>query len=102
MQVTRHPGTLLLSIWLIAIGLLPLLNLHFPASDTILALLALAAGVWLLFGPVRQSGRLGPLLLAVWLTATGLLSLLSISFPASSVILALLAIAAGVMLLVGR
>jgi len=102
MQVTRHPGTLLLSIWLIAIGLLPLLNLRFPASDTILALLALAAGVWLLVGSVRQSRRVGPLLLAVWLIATGLLSLLPISFPASGIILALLAVAAGVLLLIGR
>jgi hypothetical protein len=102
MQLTRHPGTLLLSLWLIAIGVLPLLSLHFPASGTLLALLAIAAGVLLLVGPVRQTGRIGPLLLSIWLVATGVLPLVSVSFPASEVILALLAIAAGVLLLLGR
>ena len=38
-------GMLLLGIWLILTGLLPLLNLSFPASGAILALLAIAAGV---------------------------------------------------------
>jgi len=79
-----------------------LLNLSFPASGIILALLAIAAGVLLLVGPVRQTRKLGSLMLAIWLIATGVLPLLRISFPASDVILALLAIAAGVLILLGR
>lgn len=102
MQLTRNPGLLALSVWLILVGLLPLLNLSFPASAIILALLAIAAGVLLLVGPVRQTRQLGSLLLAIWLIATGVLPLLRISFPASAVILALLAIAAGVLILLGR
>ena len=48
MKLTRNLGMLLLAIWLIATGALPLLNINFPASGTILALLAIAAGVLIL------------------------------------------------------
>jgi hypothetical protein len=41
-------------------------------------------------------------LLAVWLIASGVLPLLSIHVPASGVILAVLAVAAGVLLLLSR
>ena len=102
MQLTRNPATLVLSIWLIAIGLLPLLNLSFPAGATIIALLAIAAGVLLLLGPVRQTRKAGLLVLAIWLIATGLLPLIGVSFPASGMIMALLAVAAGILLLIGR
>jgi hypothetical protein len=40
----------LLAIWLIITGLLPLLSLNIPAIGTILALLAIAAGVLILLG----------------------------------------------------
>lgn len=102
MQLTKSPATIALSVWLIAIGLLPLLHLTFPASDVILALLAIAAGVLLILGPGRQTRKLGVFTLAAWLIATGLLPLLKISFPAADIILTLMAIAAGVLLLLGR
>ena len=103
MQLTRNPGTLALSIWLIATGLLTLLNLRFPASGTILSVLAIIAGGLLLFVSGRLHWKnLGLILLAIWLIATGLLALLSISFPASGLILPLLAVAAGALLLIGR
>lgn len=104
MKLPDNLGIILLSIWLILTGLLPLLNINFPASGTILALLAVAAGVLLLL-PLRRSRlskNLGMLLLGVWLILTGLLSLLNFTFPASGTILALLAVAAGVLLLLRR
>ena len=45
---------------------------------------------------------LGMLLLAIWLIATGLLQVVKIRIPASGIILAVLAIAAGVLILLGR
>jgi len=42
------------------------------------------------------------LLLGIWLIATGLLPLVGVTVPASDIILALLAIAAGIVILVGR
>ncbi len=59
MLLTRNPGLLALSVWLILVGLLPLLNLSFPASGILLALLAIAASVLLLAGQVRQTRKLG-------------------------------------------
>ena len=50
MRVTGNWGMILLGIWLILVGLLPLLSLSIPAGATILALLAIAAGVLILLG----------------------------------------------------
>jgi hypothetical protein len=41
---------LLLAIWLILTGLMPLLNLSFSGAGTLMAILAIAAGVLLLIG----------------------------------------------------
>lgn len=102
MKWIKNLGMLLLGIWLILEGLLPLLKVNIPASGTILALLAIAAGVLILLRPVKPAKSLGVLLLGIWLIATGLLPLLSINIPASDIVLALLAIAAGIVILVGR
>jgi hypothetical protein len=101
----KNLGVILLSIWLIATGLLSLLNISIPYSGVILALLAIAAGILLLIGReyTRKLPRnLGMILLSIWLIVAGLLPLLNVSIPASDVILALLAIAAGVLLLLRR
>jgi hypothetical protein len=45
---------------------------------------------------------LGMLLLAIWLILTGLIALLGLSFSGLPVIMAILAIAAGVLILIGR
>jgi hypothetical protein len=49
-RLTRNLGMLLLAIWLILTGLMPLLNLSFSGAGTIMAILAIAAGVLLLIG----------------------------------------------------
>ena len=104
MKLSNNLGMLLLGIWLILTGLLPLLNLNFPASGTLLAILAVAAGVLILL-PMRKmrlSKNLGMLLLGIWLILTGLLPLLNLNFPASGLILTILAVAAGVLIVLGR
>lgn len=50
MRLTKNLGMLLLAIWLILTGLMPLLNLSFQGVGTIMAILAIAAGVLLLIG----------------------------------------------------
>jgi hypothetical protein len=45
---------------------------------------------------------LGTLLLAIWLIATGLIALLKVSFARSSTVLNVLAVAAGILILLGR
>ena len=47
-RAAREWGMLLLVIWLIAMGALPLLAIHSAAEGTILSILAIAAGIFLL------------------------------------------------------
>jgi hypothetical protein len=110
MKLNRNIGMILLAIWLILTGLLPLLNLSISGIGTIMALLAIAAGVFILLpgrlgrgsGSSRLVANLGMLLLAIWLIVTGLLSVLSVNFPSSGIVLAILAVAAGVLILLRR
>jgi membrane protein YdbS with pleckstrin-like domain len=44
----RSFGVILLAIWLILVGVLPLLKISFPSEDILLAILEIAAGVLLL------------------------------------------------------
>lgn len=109
----RRFGVILLSIWLILTGLLPFLDVNLPNIGLVLAILAIAAGVFLLvegWGAGAPAGRRrwryrvspGVLLLAVYLILVGILPFLNISLPGINLILAILAIAAGVLLLVWR
>jgi hypothetical protein len=50
MKVTRNIGTLLLAVWLILTGLIPVLNLSFSGLSTVMAILAIAAGVLIVVG----------------------------------------------------
>ena len=108
MRLNQNAGMLLLAIWLILVGLLPLLGVGFGGLGVILALLAIAAGVLILLGPTRISRRLGSMglnrnpgmiLLGIWLILTGLLPVLGIAMAGIDVLLALLAIATGVLIL---
>ena len=50
MKVTKHLGMLLLGIWLIVTGLIPLLQLSFSGLGTVMGVLAIAAGALILVG----------------------------------------------------
>ena len=50
MKLTRSLGMMLLGIWLILSGLVPLLSLSFAGLGTLMAILALAAGAAILAG----------------------------------------------------
>lgn len=45
MRLTKQVGNLLLAIWLILTGAVPLLNLSFSGLGTVMAVLAIAAGI---------------------------------------------------------
>lgn len=48
MHFTRNWGMLLLAIWLILYGLISLLGLSFSGLSVIMAILAMAAGIFIL------------------------------------------------------
>ena len=47
---SRGLGMILLSLWLILTGLLPLVSINFSNRGTVMEILAIAAGVFLLAG----------------------------------------------------
>jgi len=51
---------------------------------------------------MKLTKSLGMLLLGIWLILTGLIELLSFSFAGLPIVMAILAIAAGVLILLGR
>ena len=51
---------------------------------------------------MKLTKNLGLLLLGIWLILTGLISVLSFSFAGLPLVMAILAIAAGVLILLGR
>ena len=103
MKIRERLGMFLLAIWLILTGLVSLNVFAIPSSDIILAIIAIVTGI-LIFLEIRAvpGKNLGRLLLAIWLILIGLLPLLSITFPASATVLGVLALAAGVLMLIGR
>jgi hypothetical protein len=108
MKWNRSISMLLLGIWLILTGLIAIFGLSFANSGTIMALLALLAGAIILMEAVNISRRsrteraVGMILLGIWLLLTGLLPLFTITFEGQDIIMALLALAAGVLILIGR
>ena len=50
MRMTKNVGMLLLAVWLIVTGLIPLLNLSFSGLGVIMAILAIAAGALIIVG----------------------------------------------------
>ena len=49
MKLTKNLGMLLLGVWLILTGVIPLLNLSFSGLGTLMAILAIAAGALILW-----------------------------------------------------
>ena len=98
----KNLGAILLGIWLILTGLLPLVTINIPGAEIVLAILAIAAGALLLLRPGQLSRTLGVILLCAWLILSGLLAITSFAIPGGAVVLGLLAIAAGILILLGR
>jgi hypothetical protein len=100
--ITKDVGVILLAIWLIFTGLFSLLPLRFGGLEVVTAALALAAGAILLFSSGYIKARIGIILLSLWLILTALMTLVALSFNRSSLIMGIIAIAAGALLLIQR
>jgi hypothetical protein len=100
-KIGKNVGLLLAAIYLIALGLISLLSFRFNGLDLIMAILAAAAGLVLLFTTKRITKFLGVLLFAIFLIAVGLLHFLTLGVNLD-IVVQILAIAAGVLLLIGK
>ena len=97
-------GMIFLAVWLILVGLMPLVGMRMPFASEITIVLAILAGVLLLVGMKgrKTAAKLGMVLLAIWLIVSAVIPLLGLMIPASGIILAILAIISGILLLIGR
>lgn len=96
-------GVILVGIWLVAQALVILVpSLNIAGVNTLLAVLALAAGALLLIGTRKWRSNLGLILLGIWLILSGLLTFITIPIEGVPTLMALLALAAGVLLLLRR
>jgi len=101
---TKEKAMLLLGIWLLAIGLIGLLDLSFSNRDTLLSILAVAAGGLILL-ELRDkdfSEELGWIAAGAWLVLWGLIPLLGLRFDSGEMVLNVLAVVAGALILLGR
>ncbi len=48
MKLTKKIGMILLGVWLILMGLIPILKISFEGRDIIMAILAIVAGAFIL------------------------------------------------------
>ena len=101
---TKEAGMLVLGVWLLAIGLIEVVDLSFSHRDTLLNVLAVAAGALVL--PALRgedaSENLGWVAAGAWLIAWGLIPLLDLRFANRETLLNVLAVASGVLILLGR
>lgn len=108
MTLNKNAAVILLAIWLILSGLIELVGLSVANLDILMGLLALAAGAVILLDASnlhrgrKSSRRVGWILLGAWLILTGLLSLVNLAFAGLTLLLGLLALAAGVLILIDR
>jgi hypothetical protein len=101
MKTIENIATFLLSLWLVTWGVLRLFSVPVRNIDTYFWVLAVVAGVLLLFrlNDPKAFLNVGMLLLVIWLLMSGLLRLLAIDFPGSQLALSVTAILAGIFML---
>jgi len=102
MNFSRNPGAILLGIYLVLRGLSSLVDLRFTGFELVLAAIAATAGVLFLFGRGWMPNGLSRWLLAVYLVLIGLTALVSINFDGKALVLNILAMAAGLLILVDQ
>ena len=96
--MTKRVTYIVLGVFLILTGLANFVS--FSALGTINAILAIAAGILILVSTPGISIRWGWFIAAVYLILLGLLEFVSIGFSGMGTVMAILAIAAGIILLV--
>ncbi len=103
-KVFHHLGALLLALFLVFQGLFMLFNIQFSGSPIILGILAFVAALFLFMGLRGKKGtfHLGAIFMAIWLVMTGLMLAIDLKFNGMDVVMAILAIIAGVLLHLGQ
>jgi len=98
-MLTKKLTFIILAIFLILTGLASFVS-ALSGLDILIAILALAAGILILVKSPGISFAYGWIAAAVYLILRGLLGIVSFSFPGLGTVMAILALAAGILLLI--
>ena len=99
----KNLGLFIMALWLIVQGILSLTKLHFPYEKLLMPAVALTAGIVILLQVIKTKiGDIGLLLLSLWLILRSSLFLFHYTFPYSDMTLAILAIVAGIFLIIRK
>lgn len=102
MAISKRTGMLLLGILLIVFGALTFIYMRVPGLELVLDVFSIVTGVVIIIalGRVKGIEEIGMLLLGIWLILGGVFQLLNTGFPGLNEIMLILAIAAGVLILI--
>lgn len=99
----KNYGLLLLGVWLAGRSGLDLLGVSFPYQKLVLQILALVAGSLLILNEFKaRLESMGTLLLGIWLAAGAAMALSGYGFASSKLVMAVLALVAGVLLILRK
>ena len=99
-MLSKRSTYIVLGIYLILTGLLNFIP-GLSALTIVAAILALAVGILILITSPGISKRLGWILAAIYLILSGLTGIVNFSFSGMGIVMAVLAIAGGIVLLIG-
>ncbi|MCD6117511.1 hypothetical protein J7K93_10885 [bacterium] len=102
MKASEQIGSIFIGLWLILSGLVTMLKISNNTLNIAIAVMALVAGVLFLMSRSHIKGRLGTFLLGIWLIGAGSKPVVAVHFPLYTVIFGILAIAAGVLILIDQ
>jgi hypothetical protein len=95
-------GYILLAVWLLLTGLITLFRINIHGMTEILPIFSLVAGLLIFISGLKGKfiNNLGGLFLSIWLVAQGLHSY--VNFTNSGTVLAILAVIAGIMIIIKK
>ncbi len=100
----KRLATILLGAWLILRGLIALADLSFQGSTTILAIMAVVAGVLLIIADWSEkfSTHIADFLLGIWLILAGVVELFNVHFRGSHAVIEVVGLLAGVLIIIRK
>jgi hypothetical protein len=101
---TKRLANIMLGVWLIFRGLISLTDFNFQNSATFLSIVAIAAGALLILADRAEkfSAHIADIVLGSWLILAGIIPLFSLSFRGSHAVIEMIAILAGVLIILRR
>ena len=98
--LSKRVALIVLAVWLIGTGVFALIDVALTGAGLVLNVLAIAGGALILLQGDDWSAKIGMILLGVWLALQGLVAVTGVTFQGIDLVLNLLALGAGVLILI--